>query len=88
MRRAIIEFDPGYRTQPPKDRYVAPILFGEDGGLWSLVCEKRGQLDDEGWIWIADVEFLAPRAPHDKLVTGFEFELIEGAHVSAKGRIE
>lgn len=83
--KARIKFDSNARDRPPVDVYVAPTVL-EDGSLWSVVCRPQ-DVHDEGWGWTAQVEFLAPHAPHEVLISGFRFKLYEGPHAVAEVRV-
>lgn len=52
---------------------------------WSLVVEKIDE--PEPFVWLADVRFLMPKAPHECLKQGRTFELYEGSKCVASGQM-
>jgi hypothetical protein len=50
---------------------------------WSLVVEKVEE--PEPFVWLANVHFLVPEAPHESLSKGRTFELYEGPKCVASG---
>ena len=69
--------------------FISPTIMDTEKGhsvSWSLVVEKiKVQSDD--YHWLASVRFLVEAAPHERLIPGVEFYLLEGAKRVARGRI-
>ncbi len=68
----------------PEIRFVDKLWPPEDA--WSLTVRKLHELG-EARRWLADVTFRVEEAPHDTLQEGREFELYEGKHCVARGKV-
>lgn len=70
---------------PPRDRYAALSRFGDEAPRFSLTAEFLESLGESRWETLAMVDFLVDSAPHELLVRGAEFDLVEGNTVVAQG---
>jgi hypothetical protein len=95
--KAVLQWVPvmeGGRAQlPTGNRFVSPARLanprspsgGEGNGDWSMVVLSFPSPSEQGPETFCDVNFLAPDAPHQELVSGASFRLLEGARVVALG---
>lgn len=74
---AVVQFDPDSRSIPPEESF-AGLVDGPEETKWSLGMNIIRDLDDEGWVKVAEVDFVADDAPHQLLVRGANFRLFEG----------
>jgi hypothetical protein len=87
-------YEDGGRKTPPTGvgtpPYTTVVRFCDSNetwppaNAWSLVIEKIASQSTE-YEWIADVHYLANKAPHDELRPLREFELYEGKKCVATG---
>jgi hypothetical protein len=84
---------PEDRVRPRRrGRFATPARFDlqtdEDwsANAWSLVVHPEGPLDPSGYQ-IAQIGFLVPDAPHDWLLVGEKFTLLEGPLAIARGEV-
>jgi hypothetical protein len=95
--RAVIDWIPreqGGRREPPSGfgarSYSTVVRFTDEPWpaplAWSMVVKMLESID-EGYRWLADVDFLVDAAPHDSLHEGREFELYEGKKCVARGKL-
>lgn len=85
----------GGRLKPPHGEGVPPyatiVRFMEPNdpwppeSAWSLVVEKKAELDPHHWV--ANIRFLVENAPKERLKPGQRFELYEGNRCVASGVI-
>ncbi len=83
----------GGRAAPPSGSgprpYTTVVRFDGDAwpadDTWSLVVDKIESEGDYGWT--AQVRFLVPEAPTEKLFSGQRFELYEGTKLVATGTL-
>ena len=69
---------------PTSGQYITVARFPEDTSAseaWSVVLEIKG--DIRARPCKAEVRFLMPNAPHERLKSGTRFELLEGNKVTA-----
>lgn len=96
VARALIHWrslDEGGRPAPPLGEgphpYTTVVRFHGDelypDVAWSLQVHKLETLDELSWN--AEVHYLVSEAPHDNLVRGRKFELLEGRRCVAEGVI-
>jgi hypothetical protein len=76
------EGNPPYATTV---RFIEPNDPWPPENAWSLVVEKRTELDLHHWV--ANVRFLVESAPKERLKPGQQFELYEGMRCVASGVI-
>jgi hypothetical protein len=74
------------KSLPTSGRYVTVARFAEDAHIrcadaWSVVLQIQGDVDSRPCK--ADVRFLSPDAPQERLSSGVRFELMEGSRVTA-----
>ncbi len=81
----------GRKTPFKGSHYVTVARFEEEPNRWqteswSLVVDFREESSNDGSA-LADVKFLVEEAPSYLLHAGSRFELLEGPHVVAKGKV-
>jgi hypothetical protein len=75
------------RLNVPTDIYSAPAEFEDhEGELWSLIIKINFPYDEAMRVYNADVWFLSPTAPADRLKPGACFRLYEGHNPVAVGK--
>ena len=76
----------GGRSQPlASRRYMAPVAIGDGPAEWTLVVDRqtnKPQIEEN-----VLVHFLMEDAPHDQLVGGAQFQLVEGPRSVAVGEV-
>jgi hypothetical protein len=55
--------------------------------LWSIVLKVLSEPDASGMVR-AEIEFLSPDAPHERLSPGQSFGLHEGGRLMVRGHVE
>jgi len=82
-----ITFDRTRRPEPPAERYAAPVRICGHDVAFTLVLTNLRAVSPDGWRFLADAQFLVDHAPHESLVPGTKFELVEGPFVPARGAV-